>query len=91
MASGCPVVATPVGGIVNLVVEGETGLLVPVGDVDRLIEAIQSLIRDPALRVRMGAAGRAYVENHFDARKNVARILQIMKDAVDAGEKQQIQ
>jgi len=83
MASGCPVVATPVGGIVNLVIDGETGLLVPVGDVPRLAAAIQSLIDDPAMRARMGINGRARVEAHFNARTNVARILQIMKTAVD--------
>jgi glycosyltransferase involved in cell wall biosynthesis len=84
MACGCAVVATPVGGIVDLVVDGETGLLVPVGDSARLGEAILSLIKDPARRLRMGASGRARVEAHFDAAKNVPRILQVMKAAADS-------
>ena len=58
MAHGRPVVATSVGGIPDLVVEGETGFLVPPRDAEALREAIQKLIDDPALRARMGAAGR---------------------------------
>lgn len=85
MASGCAVVATPVGGIVDLVVEGETGFLVPVGDVERLAAAITALVRDPGRRLQMGANGRARVERHFNAAVNAPRILQVMKDAVDAG------
>jgi glycosyltransferase involved in cell wall biosynthesis len=83
MASGCPVVSTPVGGIADLVVEGETGLLVPVGDIPRLTEAIRTLIADPQLRQRMGRNGRGRVEARFSAEKNVPRILQVMKRAVD--------
>ena len=83
MASGCPVVSTPVGGIVDLVVEGETGLLVPVGDIPRLTDALRTLIVDPQLRQRMGRNGRARVEARFSAEKNVPRILQVMKRAVD--------
>ena len=83
MASGCAVVSTPVGGIVDLVVDGETGLLVPVGDIPRLTDAIRTLIADPQLRQRMGGNGRARVEASFSAEKNVPRILQVMKRAVD--------
>jgi len=66
MAAGLPVVATAVGGIPELVVHGETGLLVPRRDVESLSAALARLIADPALRRRLGAAGRARAEAVFD-------------------------
>jgi glycosyltransferase involved in cell wall biosynthesis len=65
MAAGLPVVATRVGGLPELVVEGETGLLVPAGDPEELAAAIARLLDDPDLRERFGSAGRARVETHF--------------------------
>lgn len=83
MASGCAVITTPVGGIVDLVDEGKTGLFVPVGNPPALAVAIQKLVTDPSLRRRMGARGRKVVEEHYDAEVNVPRILRSLKDAVD--------
>ena len=65
MAAGLPVVATRVGGVPELVVDGETGLLVPPVDPRALALALQRLVDDPELRARLGAAGRARVEQHF--------------------------
>ncbi len=83
MASGCPVVTTPVGAIPELVQEGLTGMLVPVGRADELLAALRALIDDPAQRRTMGARGRQFVETHYDAAVNVPAILQIMKRFVD--------
>lgn len=58
MAHGRPVVATAVGGLPDMVVDGETGLLVPPGDAPALRAAIDRLLADPDLRRRLGAAGR---------------------------------
>lgn len=58
MATGRPVVASAVGGLADLVVDGATGILVPPGDVAALRSAIQRLLEDPLLRARMGAEGR---------------------------------
>jgi len=58
MASGLPVVASRVGGIPAVVADGETGLLVPPGDVDALAAALDELLADPARRHRMGVAAR---------------------------------
>jgi glycosyltransferase involved in cell wall biosynthesis len=66
MAAGLPVVASRVGGIPELVVDGETGLLVDPGRPDRLAAALARLLEDAALRRRLGAAGRARVEERFD-------------------------
>ncbi|HLK10440.1 MAG TPA: glycosyltransferase family 4 protein [Candidatus Binatia bacterium] len=61
MAAGRPVVASRVGGLGEVVLDGETGLLVPPGDAAALAAALARLGADPALRARLGAAGRARV------------------------------
>ncbi len=62
MAHGRPVVAAAVGGLLDLVVDEETGLLVPPGDVERLRSALQRMLGDEDLRRRMGAAARRRAE-----------------------------
>ena len=66
MAGGVPVVATAVGGVPELVVDGETGILVEPGDTTGLAAALRALVDDVALRRRLGAAGRARAEKLFD-------------------------
>src|SRR6266508_5750579 len=61
LAAGTPVVATRVGGVPDVVRDGEDGFLVDPGDVDELAERLAALAHDPALRKRMGAAGRERV------------------------------
>ena len=61
MSAGVPVVASDVGGIPSLVVNEETGLLVPPGDPDRLAAAIERLAQSPEVRAPFGAAARARV------------------------------
>ena len=61
MAYGRPVVASAVGGLRDLVVEGETGLLVPPGDVAALRDALERLLADAPLRRRLGTAARERV------------------------------
>ena len=58
MAAGRPVVAFASGGLPELVRDGETGILVPTGDAAGLARAIRQLLTEPALRDRLGAAGR---------------------------------
>jgi alpha-maltose-1-phosphate synthase len=59
MAAGLPVVTTPEAG--SLVVDGETGCLVPAGDAERLAERLAALAARPALRLELGAAARAAI------------------------------
>ena len=66
MAAELPVVASNVGGLGELVVDGETGLLVPSGDPAALAEALGRLLDDRELRQKLGAAGRARAEASFD-------------------------
>jgi glycosyltransferase involved in cell wall biosynthesis len=71
MFSCLAVVATNVGGIPGIVVDGETGLLVPVADPEALAVAISSLVEDPDTRARMGAAGSARARRLFGAERYV--------------------
>lgn len=75
MLQARPVVATPVGGTGELVVDGETGLLVPPRDVDALADALSSLLSDRELAERMGAAGRQRVLADFSAAEVSRRVL----------------
>jgi len=68
MAMSLPVVASRVGGIPDVVVHQETGLLVPPSDAPALAAAMESILVDKAVAVRMGAAGRARVDERFRAR-----------------------
>lgn len=61
-AAGVPVAATAGGGLPELVRDAETGLLAPVGDADKLAEAILQLLEEPSLAARVGAAARAWVQ-----------------------------
>jgi glycosyltransferase involved in cell wall biosynthesis len=74
MASGLPVVSSAVGAIAELVVEGETGLLVPAARPKALAEALRSLAGSAELRAAMGARGREVVERDFDSEKSARRI-----------------
>ena len=66
MAAGLPVVATDVGGAREAVVEGDTGYLVAAGDYQAMARQILKLVRDPSLREKLGAHGRANVESDFN-------------------------
>lgn len=65
LASGCPVVSTPVGGIPELVLPGQHGALVPIGDPEALAEALLAY-QDRAHWRAQARAARAYFEAHFD-------------------------
>ena len=77
MAAGKPVVATTAGGIPEVVVDGETGFLVPPRDHDAMAGAIVKLLKDEALRHRMGEAGRARVRTIFSAERMVQETLRV--------------
>ena len=72
MRAGLPVVASNVGGIPEVVADGETGFLVPPDDVDALAGALQRLLDDPELRARMGQAGERRFEANFTLDRMVA-------------------
>ena len=75
MAFECPIVATRVGGIPEVVADGQSGHLVERGDVEAMANRISSLLADTDQRSRMGKAGRRRVAELFDVRKNVAELI----------------
>jgi glycosyltransferase involved in cell wall biosynthesis len=74
MARRKPVVATAVGGIPEVIRDGESGLLVPPSDPDALATALIRLARSPSLRSRLGEAGYATVVEHFSMDSHVRRV-----------------
>lgn len=81
MFAGLPVVSTFVGGIPEMVIDGETGLLVPPDDPAALADAIERLLGDDELRARMGRAGRARAHERFDARDTTLQLLHLIGEA----------
>lgn len=74
MAAGKPVVATRGGGVPEIVVEGETGFMVAVADVDALARAVEKLLADPPMARVMGRAGQERARAHFSVRAHVEKI-----------------
>lgn len=72
-AVGVPVVSTRAGGLPEMVFDGETGLLTPVGDPDALASAIVRILRDRDLGSRLAASGRRLVESEYTVAKMVER------------------
>lgn len=85
MASGLPVLATKVGGNTELVVEAETGMLVPAADRDALANALQRYIEDPTLAKRHGQAGRKRTEREFSLEGMVRRYTAVYDDLLGIG------
>ncbi|HTK05153.1 MAG TPA: glycosyltransferase family 4 protein [Candidatus Eisenbacteria bacterium] len=80
-AAGKPVVASQIGGLAELVIEGETGLAASAGNVDELAEKIAALWDSPLLCAEMGRAGRAWVEEEFAPELHYSRIMQAYEKA----------
>lgn len=82
MATGLPVVGTCSGGTPTAVRDGETGLLTAIGDYRGFVAALRALVRDPVRRRTLGAAGRKVAEETFDVRTVVARLVEVMEEAL---------
>jgi glycosyltransferase involved in cell wall biosynthesis len=80
MAAGLPVVATRVSAVPEVVVDGETGLLVPPQDAPSLAAALRRLAEDPALRQRLGRAGRARVRERFGLERMIEETLSVYRE-----------
>jgi glycosyltransferase involved in cell wall biosynthesis len=77
MTANKPVIATAVGGTDEVVVHGETGLLVPPADAAALASAIRMVLSDPSLAQRLAATGKARVDKEFSAAGMVQRVTHI--------------
>ena len=82
MATGIPVLATRVSAVPEVVVEGETGVLVPPSDERALAAAIEALAADPDRRARMGARGRARVRAVFGLERMVEETLAVYAEVL---------
>ena len=77
MAAGLPVVSTRIGGVPEMVVENETGLLVSPNDSSALADALERLMVDPALATKLGQAGYERACSRFSIERNVRELLQL--------------
>ena len=78
-ASGLPVVSTRHGGIPDVVLDEETGMLVEEGDIEGMARRMLRLLRDPALAARLGGEARRRVRAHFSASLSIERLWAIIK------------
>jgi glycosyltransferase involved in cell wall biosynthesis len=79
MAASVPVVTTQIAGIGELVESGVSGFLVPPGDVESLVDRINTLLANPKLRYQLGQKGRAKVREAFNLRQEVTHLLQLFQ------------
>lgn len=77
MAAGLPVVATDVGGVSEVIVDGKTGIVVPPGQEDELALGIEYFLRHPSLAYRYGQDGRVRAMENFSRQQMVARHLEL--------------
>ena len=82
MSAGLPVIGSPQGTIPEIVIDGETGFIVPSGDADALASRIAKLSNDPQLRERLGSAGRRRVEEHFTEEKAHRQLAAVVLDCI---------
>ncbi len=82
MACAKPVIATNGGGVPEIVIDGETGLLIPMDDAPAMAEAICSLLADEARAEQMGEQGRRRVIEHFTIQQSVAKLMHIYEGLV---------
>ncbi len=86
MAMGRPVIASSVGGLPEVVVEGETGLLVEPGDSHRLAQQIGSLLQKPSELRRMGANGRQRAMRHFTLERAISQLQDLYEELLQTRE-----
>jgi glycosyltransferase involved in cell wall biosynthesis len=85
MASGLPVICGDVGGIAEIVAEGETGFLIRPGDEQTLHARLSALLTDSELRHRLGRAGRVRAQQRFDGRARAGTIYEVIRAVHGAG------
>jgi glycosyltransferase involved in cell wall biosynthesis len=81
MALGTPCISTDVTGIPEVIRDGQTGLMIPQHDSHALAAALEKLLSDAALRVRLAGAARRLIENNFDTYRNTAALREIFQSA----------
>jgi glycosyltransferase involved in cell wall biosynthesis len=82
MAASTPVVSTAVGGVPELVEDGECGLLVPQGDAQALTKAMRYMLENPEARISMGSASARRAEECFDVKVMTEAYEELYRTAV---------
>jgi len=85
MSVGLPVVATPVSGIPEAVVDGETGLLAPAGNAVALADALSLVLADDALAARLALGARRLIEERFSLRENAQHFVRLLRRPAKRG------
>jgi glycosyltransferase involved in cell wall biosynthesis len=78
-ASGMAIIATNLAAIPELIRNGETGAMVPTGDVVALTKTLRDLATNPTLRIALGERAMAHVSRYYDAQTNTGRLLGLLK------------
>ncbi len=79
MAAGLPVILSRTGGTGDIVLDGQTGFLIEVGDEHAMVERLEYLLTEPERRVTMGNAARRYTEQRYNLRTNIHQTVQTMR------------
>jgi glycosyltransferase involved in cell wall biosynthesis len=82
MAAGRPVVAFDVGGVREWLRHGETGFLVPRGDLNKMAESVNLLLENPDLADKLGKMGRERASALFDRERMLSRLEQVLAEAM---------
>lgn len=85
MASGLPIVATNVGGVIDIVEVGGTGLLHGIGESNRLAESVVTLMSDESTRIAMGKAARKRIEEKFELSESIGQVLELLRSLTQVG------
>ena len=80
--SGLPVVATRHAGIPEVVVDGQSGLLVGEGDESAMAQAMAQLVMDPDLAARLGDFGRRHVQERFTIEHHLQQVSQLLRQVI---------
>ncbi|HXK62060.1 MAG TPA: glycosyltransferase family 4 protein [Acidobacteriota bacterium] len=86
MAAGLPVVSFAVDGLVETVVDGQTGFLIPPGDVESMAERLSLLLDSPPIAKRLGCEGQLRVRKCFSATSTAKRVAEVIEQALKARE-----
>jgi glycosyltransferase involved in cell wall biosynthesis len=87
-ACGLPVVATRHGGIPDVVIDGETGLLVDEGDVAGMAERMQRLLKEPHTAGLLGKRAREHIQSHYSHTDSIEKLSRLLNSAAKCGRRE---
>jgi colanic acid/amylovoran biosynthesis glycosyltransferase len=85
MFTGLPCISTTIAGVPEMIADGQTGLLVPPRAAGELAEAMERVLRDPALAGRLGAKGREFADAHFAIQNSVGELRRLLRERAGVG------